>query len=185
MPGALTYFKQTWTPYTSQVYGFTARIPPGWHLDHAATRPFDPATDTVIDPRLRSIDTFINEAGSMAVGMFEIPEGTGVDTSSESLEAYEALAERLCQTMNDGPCAGIADRSIPMCRERADCHPALVVPFDDDVFGYFLGNQVAVVWRADDAPDAAGYGGAINVLKAFLESRNVHTPTPGQVPSGG
>jgi hypothetical protein len=179
-PDALKYDKATWTPYTSAQYGFTTAIPPGWRVDHAATRPFDPGTDNDTDPGLPSVDTFINAEGSVAVGMWQVPDGMGVNPSSETREDYEAWAQQLCLTMHDSPCTGIADRSIPMCRESADCHPALIVPFNDDVFGYFLGNQVAVVWHGEAAPEVTDYGGATNVLKAFLRARNVHTPNPGQ-----
>ena len=134
------------------MYGYSTALPPGWHLDHAATRPFDPATDTAIDPRLPSVDTFVNEEGSVAVGMFEVAQGTGVEWNASRAE-YERWAERLCQAMDDAPCAGVAGRSTLMCEGNlADCRTALIVPFDDDVFAYFKGNQVAVVWHGETAP---------------------------------
>jgi hypothetical protein len=173
-----------WTPYTSEVYAFTTAYPPGWRVEQAATRRWDPAVDVPLDNGLSpAVDVFVNDAGSVAVSAWRVP--ADIAAIENSTAALIAWVEVFCDsTEYYEPCDGIAERAIPMCRERADCHPdAVMVPFDDDVVAFFVGADDALtvvhVWRPDADPTAAQYGGSIRLLQGFLETMNV-VPKPGQ-----
>jgi len=74
------------------------------------------------------------------------------------------------------PCVGIRDRAVNMCLEHSDCHPALLVPFQEDVQAFFTGGNfsgrlvVAAVWRPETDPSTAPYGGSKQLLEAFLST---------------
>jgi hypothetical protein len=175
----------TWTPYTSDVYGFTTAYPPGWRVEHAATRRWDSAVDLPIRAGVSpGIDLFINAEGSVAASVWRV--AADVKSIENSRAALIAWAEEFCDaTEYYAPCDGIAERAIPMCRERGDCHPdAIIVPFNEDVVAFFVGADdaltLAQVWRVDSDPEVAEYGGAVRLMQAFLEPMNVTVPGPGQ-----
>ena len=78
------------------------------------------------------------------------------DRRAASLEAWVA---DYCRLTKDTPCTGIADRAVPMCLEHRDCHPAVLVPFQDHVQAYFVGGgeplTVVSVWRPESDPSVA------------------------------
>jgi hypothetical protein len=175
----------SWTPYTSEVYGFTTAYPPGWRVNQVATRRWDPAVDLPIDSSLSpGVDAFVNEEGDVAFSVWRAP--ADVEAIANSRAAVIAWVEEFCDAAGYfQPCEGITERAIPMCRERADCHPdAVIVPFDEDVVAFFVGADdaltVAQVWRGDTDPEVAEYGGAVRLLQAYLETMNVTVPRPDQ-----
>ncbi len=173
-----------WTEYTSDVHGFTIAYPPGWRLESEATRPWDPALDVPLRGQASPYaDIFVNEPGNVAFSVWRVP--ADIEAIENSRPALIAWVEEFCDSMSYyAPCSRIAERAIPMCRERADCHPdAVIVPFNDDVLALFVGADdaltVAQVWWGDSAPQVAPYGGSIRLLQAFLEPMNVTVPGPG------
>lgn len=101
-------------------------------------------------------------------GLAPVPQSK--DPSKESIVAW---AEQYCARLQLSPCAGIEDRSAPLCIEKWDCHPALLVPFEQGVAAFVSGGifqqpQIFAVWRTESDPEAAKYGGARRVLDEYL-----------------
>ena len=91
-----------------------------------------------------------------------------------------AWVEDYCRRSGDSPCDGIADRSIDLCLERRDCHPGLLVSFDNDVQAFFTGGiysqtamTIVAIWQNESAPAVAQYGGTQKLLEAFLATMQV------------
>ena len=69
--------------------------------------------------------------------------------------------------------------AVRMCLERRDCHPGLMVPFEQDVRACFtLGSRgsdlvVVAIWRPESDLNVVRYGGAQRLLEAFLSTMNV------------
>jgi len=91
-----------------------------------------------------------------------------------------AWVEDYCQRSGNAPCDGIADRAIELCLERRDCHPGLLVPFENDVQAFFTGGiysptamTIVAVWQSESAPAVAPYGGAQQLLESFLATMEV------------
>jgi hypothetical protein len=174
-----------WTPYSSAIYELTTAYPPGWKLLQRAARAFDPAIDMPLaaDPENAYEDAFTNDVGDVAFSVWQVPIEENSLTNDQA--ALLDWIEQFCSSMGYfTPCDGIAERAIPMCRERADCHPdAVIVPFSGDTLAFFDADDavtIAQVWRADADPEVAEFGGATALLKAFLETMNVFpAPAPG------
>ena len=82
-------------------------------------------------------------------------------------------AEQYCDLAKLSPCTGIENRAVPLCIEKRDCHPALLVPFEEGTAaflggGIFPQSHVVAVWRPESDPEAAQYGGARKLLEAYL-----------------
>ena len=84
------------------------------------------------------------------------------------------------RTSGNSPCTGIADRAVELCLEKWDCHPGLLVPFENDVQAFFSGGiyaqdamTVVAVWRAESSRHVARYGGSRRLLEAFLSTMEV------------
>jgi hypothetical protein len=97
-------------------------------------------------------------------------------------------AERYCELAELSPCAGISDRAVPLCIERRDCHPALLVPFDEGTVAFVNGGifpdaQVIAVWRAESDPELVPYGGARKLLEAYLLTVGVCPASSGSGPT--
>ena len=103
------------------------------------------------------------------------------DTTIASWEALEAWVGDYCRRTKDAPCTGIADRAVPMCLEKRDCHPAVVVTFKDEVQAFFIGGgrpmTVVALWRPESDPSVAPFGGATHLLEDFLSTTNVFLPS--------
>lgn len=100
-------------------------------------------------------------------------EGYGLAPVSQSKESVAAWAEQYCARAELSPCTGIADRSAPLCIEKWDCHPALLVPFEQGVAAFVSGGvfqepHIFAVWRTESDPEAAKYGGARRILDEYL-----------------
>jgi hypothetical protein len=72
--------------------------------------------------------------------------------------------------VGDPACTGIQERATPLCVELRDCHPGLLVQFEDNVEAFFTGGNygdtmvVVAVWWDESAPAVAPYGGARKLL---------------------
>lgn len=98
------------------------------------------------------------------------PVSQSTDPSKASITAW---AEQYCARAELSPCTGIEDRSAPLCIEKWDCHPALLVPFEQGVAAFVSGGvleqpQIFAVWRPESDPEAAKYGGARKILDGYL-----------------
>jgi hypothetical protein len=93
--------------------------------------------------------------------------------ASETSEAVAEWATDYCESADLSPCTGIEQRAVPMCIERRDCHPALLVPFDQGVAAFASGGifpepRVFAVWRVEADQEVAQYGGTRKLLEAYL-----------------
>jgi hypothetical protein len=170
----------SWTPYASGVYTYAASYPSGWSVDHLASRAWDPVSDQ-FGPDSPALDTFVNPEGTARVSTWQAPHDPADDPGLEA--NLLAWIEDLCVEVGDSECAGIPDRAVRICRCGPDPSEAeFVVPFRDHVMAFFAGTpddtiNIVTVWLGDDDPAAAPYGGAIELLYAFLAERGV-IPAP-------
>jgi hypothetical protein len=100
-----------------------------------------------------------------------------------------AWAEQYCEMEGLSPCEGLADRAVPLCIERRDCHPAVLVPFEEGAVAFVAGGvfpqpQVIGVWHPEGDPRLAPYGGARKLLEAYLASVEVYPNAQGQIDNG-
>ena len=166
----------SWTTYQSDRYGFSIGHPSDWTeipADHDWTMEAD-ATNWLSTGQ----EVFVTHAGAgIRVGAWSVP----VDRSAtaESPEAVEAWIVTYCNASINAPCDQIHARAVPLCVERRDCHPGLLVPFTDDVQAFFTGGiygdtmVVVAVWWGESQPAVARYGGAQRLLEAFLSTMHV------------
>lgn len=101
----------------------------------------------------------------------------------------DTWAMQYCEMAGLSPCTGIADRGEPLCIEMWDCHPALLVEFDQGPAafvsgGIFPGPVVYAVWHAEYDAAVAPFGGARQLLDAYLISVNVCPNAGGPDPRG-
>ena len=93
-----------------------------------------------------------------------------------------AWAEQYCELEGPSPCEGLADRAAALCIERRDCHPAVLVPFEQGTIAFVAGGvfpepQVIAVWRPAADPDLEAFGGARKLLEDYLLTVDVY-PNP-------
>ena len=142
---------------------------PRLDLQGDAQAGLSPATDTFSTP----VD------GGVRVSAWTLK--TNPETAIESWEALGAWVQGYCEKTSNTPCTGIAERAVPMCLERRDCHPAVIVPFQDDVQAFFIGGgrdmTVVAVWRPESDRSVARFGGSRQLLEAFLSTTNVFPPS--------
>ena len=105
-----------------------------------------------------------------------------------SEDQVEVWAEQYCELEDLTPCEGVADRAVQLCIEKWDCHPALLVPFEEGAVAFLAGGifpepQVVAVWHAESDPDLEQYGGAQALLEAYLLTVGV-CPNDGVDPRG-
>jgi hypothetical protein len=168
-----------WTTFTSSEYGFSVGHPPNWTVV-PATRGWSFATDAEI--WLSSAeDAFLAPDRSVRAAAWAVPLTD--PQMNQSWPELEAWVIDYCQQTKNTDCATIHDRAVPLCVEKRDCHPALLVPFADDVqaFGYGgvlpAGKMVVVtIARGETDPNVAPYGGATRLLEAFLSTMDIWPP---------
>jgi hypothetical protein len=167
-----------WTTYTSSRYGFTLSLPPGWTSepgDHDWTWQ-DDATNWLST----GADRFQAPGRAILVSAWTVPMEPG--QIIESWSDVEAWARTYCERTANTGCTTIHDRVVPMCIEKRDCHPALLVPFKDDVQAFGTGGVlpegmlVIAVWWGESAVATAPYGGSQRLLEGFLSTLNVWPP---------
>jgi hypothetical protein len=100
-----------------------------------------------------------------------------------------AWAEQYCELEGLSPCEGLADRAAALCIERRDCHPAVLVPFKEGTVAFVAGGvfpepQVIAVWRPATDPELAPFGGARELLEAYLLTVDVYPNPLGLTPDG-
>jgi hypothetical protein len=167
-----------WTPYASGRYGFAIGVPPGWTTapaDHDWTW-----TGDASNWMSTGADRFMAPGGTILVSAWTVPlpSGQAFDTWSD----VEAWAQTYCERTGNTDCGTIHDRDVPMCIENRDCHPALVIPFGDDVQAFGTGGVlpqrmlVVALWRGELDPSTAGYGGSQRLLDGFLSTLGIVSP---------
>jgi hypothetical protein len=161
-----------WTTYVSNRYGFAIGHPPDWTVepsDHQWTVEADAKTFTSTGQ-----EAFISPAGDVRVSAWSVPTET-----PESPEGLMAWVDQFCQESANAPCADIKNRGVPLCNEKRDCHPGVLVSFEDDVQAFFMGGHyqqqviVVAVWRPESHLSVAGYGGSRALLEGFLSTLGV------------
>jgi hypothetical protein len=162
---------RAWIPYTSEIHGVDLAHPPDWTVV-PAEREWSMAEDAGAIESAGQ-DGFMSAAGDIWITLWSAPYSGG-----ETLDGVQAWAEELCLQVGDLDCAAIGERTEPLCLERRDCHPGLLVPFEFDVHAYVTGGDHAsrivalAAWRASDFP-VEGMGSARETLEAFLETMDV------------
>jgi hypothetical protein len=179
----------TWTTYPSSQYGFSIGLPADWSVN-SADRPWDLDTDAA-DWLSPAMEDFKAPTGDVRVSAWAVSAAFG-STEAGSAEV-EAWVEEYCQKANEAPCTGIHDRAVSLCLERRDCHPGLLVPFDEDVLAFFTNGSpgsdlvVVAVWRPESDPSVRQYGGSRRLLEAFLSTmcvwpEDARPPFEAQIP---
>jgi predicted lipoprotein with Yx(FWY)xxD motif len=134
-------------------------------------------------------EVFLSPTQDVRVSVWEVDRGTTGDLEEQhhALEAW--VVEEYCPQTNDPSCTGLQDRAVNLCIETHDCHPGLLVPFENDVQAFLRAGDIGVdlrvvsVWRPEAHPSVARYGGAERLLEAFLYPMGV-CPRLDQAPRG-
>jgi hypothetical protein len=173
----------SWQDYTSARYDFTVGHPPGW-TEEPANRDWVWEED-VADHLSPAHEAFLSPNGHVRLSVWNAPLDAG--TRQESIPYLLEWAANYCEESGNSPCTGIADRAVELCVEKWDCHPGLLVPFENDVQAFFSGGiyaqdamTVVAVWRGESSRFVARYGGSQRLLEAFLSTMEVwpsSTPT--------
>jgi hypothetical protein len=178
-----------WTAFTSEMYGISFQYPDDWTVEARATRKPN-AGDDILSTFAFS-DVFLNPHGrdgdQIAFGVLQVPAGPGVDVASREGLAAWAAANACNDAIDD--CETVPDVALPMCLGRAACQPAILVPLSDGTTALFANSDtglltVVSIFREDDFPAAARYGGSVQLLKSILATMDVWTPEPGQIAEG-
>lgn len=101
------------------------------------------------------------------------PDEYGLAGDGWSADQVFVWAEQYCELEDLTPCEGVADRAVHLCIETRDCHPALMVPFEEGTVAFVAGGifpepQVIAVWHAESDPDLEQFGGGQALLEAYL-----------------
>ncbi len=176
----------TWTTYSSARYTFgndpTIGHPADWVVrpsDHDWT--FD---SDGLDPASTGLESFTNPEDTVRVSAWNVPRAPSEGemygaTASDGWRNVEPWVQSYCERTGDTPCTGIHQRAVPLCLENRDCHPGLLVPFQNDVQAFFTNGgkgapmTVVAVWRGPTDPTTAPYGGSRQLLEAFLSTMDV------------
>jgi hypothetical protein len=94
-----------------------------------------------------------------------------------------------CELAGLSPCTGIAERAEQLCVEKWDCHPGVLVPFDQGTAAFLVPSITAdpliiAVWHPEADPEVAPFGGARALLHAFLLSVGACPDDEGADPRG-
>jgi hypothetical protein len=169
----------SWTTFTSSQYGLTIGHPADWRV-LPATRAWSFQTDAEnwLSP---AEDAFFAPGDAVRVAAWAVPLTD--PQMNQSWPDLERWVVDYCQRTKNTDCATIHDRVVPLCIEKRDCHPALLVPFADDVQAFGYGGVlpegmmvIVTVGRGESDPHVAPYGGATHLLEAFLSTMNVFPP---------
>jgi hypothetical protein len=165
----------TWTPYTSEQYGFTIGHPSDWTVE-PADRAWNLETDAT-DFLSTAADSFYTRGPAEGLGVrlsvWSVPFEYAND---ETYEEVEAWVQSYCEATGSSTCASMLDVAVPLCIEVRDCHPGLLVAGDVDTQAFFSGGSydgqmvVVSIWRTDDDPSVAAYGGGRKLLEAYLST---------------
>lgn len=173
---------ESWDAYTSTRYDFTIGHPPDW-TEEPATRDWTWKSD-IADHLSPAHEAFFSRNDHVRVSAWNAP----LEDSShvDSIPYLVSWVESYCRESGNSPCTGIAARAVELCLEKWDCHPGLLVPFENDVQAFFSGGiyasdamTVVAVWRGESSRHTARYGGSRRLLEAFLSTMEVW---PGTTP---
>jgi hypothetical protein len=148
-----------WTTYASERYGFSIDHPTDWvetPSDHVWTMATD-GGDWLNTAAEQFTDTTPNQGVRLSVWSVSVEAGT----------TWETWLESYC-TANAAPCPNIQARTVAV---TLDGHPGLRPTDNGDTQAFFLiDNRMygVVIWRTDDDPSVAKYGGGIKLLEAIL-----------------
>jgi hypothetical protein len=165
-----------WTPFQSNQYGYDMGYLTGWTAK-PAIQPWTYAADAKNWSSGLAQDEFLSPDVSVRMSAWTVPtEGATLDDRSQ-LGTWIAT---YCQRAAFTPCTGIPARAVPLCLERRDCHPGMLVPFNEATLAFFTGGiapdgtvVVAAVWRPEPDPIVAPFGGAQHLLEAYLSTMSV------------
>jgi hypothetical protein len=188
-----------WSTFKSDRYFFSIGHPSQWTVlaaDHKWTIPGD-----ADNPLSTGQEAFLSPSGDVRVGAWavsldEMTEEAGADVEDCCVQYCQQINSpscgatmwqwgdsvewvvRYCQQTNADSCTGLVDRAVPLCIERWDCHPAVLVPFENDVRAFMRGGiigpmVVVAVWHGESDPTVEPYGGARQLLEAFLYTMEV------------
>ena len=163
-----------WTTFQSARYGFSIGHPSDW-TEVPADHDWALATDAG-NWLSTGQEVFKAPGDAIRVSAWSEPIDGSAMTDASDIEAW---VQTYCEQLNSGPCNGIHDRVVPLCIEKRDCHPGLLVPFKSDVQAFLTGGiyadrmVVVAVWWGESAPAVAQYGGAQRLLEAFLSTMSV------------
>jgi len=166
----------TWTIYTSSQYGFKIGHPADWTVA-PADRAWNLETDAA-DWLSTATDSFYTQGLAdelgVRVSVWSVPFAYVNDEATEDVEAW---AEAYCEAAGGTTCGSIHDRAVRLCIELRDCHPGVLLASNDSepqAFfsgGIYGGEMVVVsVWRTDNDPSVAPYGGGRKLLETFLST---------------
>ncbi len=166
----------TWQTYTSTRYDFTIGHPLNWS-EAPATRDWTWERDG-LKFATDAQDNFLNNYQDVQASAWSVPldRGSRMDSTADLVD----WVENYCERSGVVPCTGIAGRGVELCVEARDCHPGLLVPFEEDTQAFFSGGiypseemTVVAVWRSESHPTVQQYGGAQRLLEAFLSTMQV------------
>jgi hypothetical protein len=173
------FLPEGWTTFEAGRYGLSIGYPADW-IAVPPSHDWTFATDA--GDRVSNGQVFFRSpSGSIHVGAWAVPLDPGTEIAFSGNKAWADVAawvEQYCQQTGDSPCTGIRDRAVELCNERWDCHPGLLVPFEDSVQAFFTGGgingmAVVAVWSGESDADVAVYGGARHLLETFLMTMEV------------
>ena len=126
-----------WVTYTSDQYGYSIGYPPGWTV-RPAERDWTFEADAA-DRASPAMERFISPDGNVRVSVWSVPLDPAADPDwgFEEWPDLVPWVASYCAATGNAPCTGIHERAVPLCLERRDCHPGVMVPFDDDVQAFF------------------------------------------------
>ena len=166
-PGRPTRRPSTTSPSDIRRTGRRTRRP--------GTGPGSPTSRTHLSP---AHEAFLSPDGHVRVSVWNAP--LDASTREESIPYLVEWVEDYCEESGNSPCTGIADRAVELCLEKWDCHPGLLVPFENDVQAFFSGGiyaqdamTVVAVWRRESSRHDGAYGGSQRLLEAFLSTMEV------------
>jgi len=163
----------SWTAFDSERYPLTLRYPANW-IAQPALRDWTLAEDA--DDWLSTAqDAFVGD--NTRVSAWSVPVDR--DATPETTAGVRAWVEAYCERAS--PACEIPEEAVPLCVEVRDCHPGLLVAWPTEVSAFFTGGiygdtmTVVTVWRGENDPAAAPFGGSQRLLEAFLSTMDVWT----------
>jgi hypothetical protein len=162
-----------WQAYTSERYGFEILRPADW-MEDPSSRVYEFPNDASLE-----------DQGASGAEGFNAPEvdGPGVLVTAWSVKlAAEttpaSLLESYCQA-NTSPCTELDTRAVPV--EMDDGHAGSLIPFDDSTQAFFFEGYrvyIVAVWRPEDDPGVAPYGGARRLLEGLISTMSLLSEGP-------
>lgn len=190
LPQPTTFGVEGWSAYESDRYCFRIGYPPDWH-ESSATRDWTMEADAN-DWMSVAQESFVSPRSDIKVSAWAVALETAIDDMAD----VETWVGQYCDQTTYPFCDQAIEGTLPLCYGPSDCRPAgLLVNFGgvEASFDAFEGVQaiftnpepvggdsdrmiVVAVWRQDDHPSVALYGGARTLLEGFLSTMNIWLP---------